>query len=230
MTRVRKRRVRVLKIENISQVEAIESGRAAQVDVTDNFWGYIIAPGKQVRARAELGEGLATIGSILFGTIAFAQWLLPGSSADPILIPFKLAITAVFFVGAGLLYSMAKRGLVSETQVDLHEREIRLVRRNRSDESLTLASCRFDDVERIEVKRTPGAFMMSSLLVRTKYDETPMVLITAPETAIEPLMDRIVSDVAPEPARKPRKRLRFSDMRSKVDNSNKATLFSSSGS
>lgn len=201
------------------------SGSSFDLELIENFWGYIVAPGRGMRVRADLGEGIATIGSLLFGTVAFAQWLMPGVNSHPDLIPFKIGITAVFFVIAGLLYSMAKRGLSSETQIDLHEREIRVVRRNRSEESITLTSCRFDDVDRLEIKRTPGAFMLSSLYVFTRYDDPPIQIATSSEIVLEPILDRIMNDISPQPERRKPSAKRFFAMPRKMRKAGSKSVF-----
>jgi len=175
-------------------------GSEEYFNVVDTFWGYIVGPPGQARRRASLGESLAMIGSLAFGGIAFSLWLLPGSTTDTALMPFKIGATAVFFVIAGLLYLMAKKGLSSEVQIDLHEREIRVVRRNCSDESVTLEAHSFDLVQDIAVKRSRRNLLWSALGVDVLGATGPIVLATAPERELTALFARLGEDLLAEPA------------------------------
>lgn len=170
-------------------------GQGDYFRVSDTFWGYIIGPGERARQRAGIGEILAVLGSLAFGGIAFAQWLLPASNTDPLVMPFKIGVTAVFFLISAMLYLMAKKGLTLETQIDLHEKEIRVVRRNRSDESVTLENYRFDQVTAIDSARSRGKFLLNQLNVGVAGSMSPVVLATAPESALAPVASRIRADL-----------------------------------
>lgn len=165
--------------------------------VTDTFWGYVIGPEQRARQRAGLGEMLAVAASLAFGGIAFAQWLLPGSNSDPILVPFKIGVTAVFFVLSGMLYLMAKKGLTSETQIDLHEHEVRIVRRNRGNESVTLETYSFAQVRDVQVRRPKRRLMLADLCLDLKGAAAPVVLASAPEAELEATAARLRADALP---------------------------------
>lgn len=117
--------------------------------IQSTFWGYVIDRGARARWWADKGEGIAALASLVFGAGAFLMWLMPGSTSAAEMLPFRLAVTAVFFAIAGMLYLVAKKGLSTETHVDMNVRVIRVVRRNRGDEAVIVDAVDFDAVENL---------------------------------------------------------------------------------
>ena len=171
--------------------------------VNDTFWGYVVGPSQSVRARARRAETMAVFGALFFCGIAFVPWVLPASqnSANAELLPFRIAVTAIFFAIGGLLYLMAKKGMTPETQVDLHEKEFRIVRRNRGQESVTLNAYSFDQVSDIVVARAPGNFMFANLCLQLNGGQISVVIATGPERLLADLKVKITSDMRPVEAR-----------------------------
>ncbi len=163
--------------------------------VLDTFWGYIIGPGGSVHARARRAETMAVFGALFFGGIAFVPWLVPASSNAAELMPFRIAVTAIFFCIAGLLYLMANKGMSPETQVDMHEREFRIVRRNRAQESVTLSAFDFDQVEGVFITRSTGAIMYANLCIKLRDSNMSVVLATAPERLLTGVKVRLDQDL-----------------------------------
>lgn len=172
-----------------------KTGSRDVIVVNDTFWGYIIGPGSRQRWRASQGEAVAVMVSLVFGGFAFSQWIAPGQVGGVDLLPFKLAGTAIFFLFAAMLYLMAKKGMSSETQIDLQEREIRIVRRNRADESMTLESYPFNMVVTAYIRRSKHKSMYCNLCIETVGRAVPVVLCTAPERQLEPVLERLRADV-----------------------------------
>ena len=179
----------------------IDFGGDTNPCVNETFWGYVIGPSDAARTRARRGETMAVFGALFFFGIAFLPWLLGTNSQNADLMPFRIAVTAVFFAIGGLMYLMAKKGMALETQVDLHEKEFRVVRRNRGQESVTLKSYGFDQIAEMQTSRAPGHFMLGNLVLRLSGGEAPVVIASGSEAALEHLKEKILVDMRPEAAR-----------------------------
>ncbi len=93
---------------------------------------------------------------------------------------------------------MAKKGLSSETQIDLHERTVRIVRRNHGDESVTLESVNFDNIESVFIKRAQGSILIFNLCILPRASRTPLVIAIGSRHELEDLRDRIFGDLRPQ--------------------------------
>ena len=180
-----------------------EAGSNDAILVEETFWGYVIGPGTAVRNRARRGEVIAASGALFFCGIAFIPWLAGGAAAlsNPDLMPFRIAITAIFFAIGGLMYLMAKKGMIPETQVDLHEKEIRVVRRNRGQESVTLRAVGFDEIADLTTARAPGSFLYGSLCLDLKDSKEALVIATGPDRLLDSLRTRVMNDIRPKSTR-----------------------------
>jgi len=185
-------------VEPISaKPEAGTSEPSESVRIDETFWGYVIGPGRGAVRRADKGEGLAAICSMIFMILAFALWLAPGAQGSPLLLTFKIATTVVFFFIAAKLYLMAKRGFLSEVQVDLNENELRVVRRNRGNESVTLESYPFRDIGKVYVEKASGAFMLHHLYAKPIRSSRPVLLATGPERVLEAMQLKLRNEIRP---------------------------------
>jgi hypothetical protein len=167
------------------------------VNIEETFWGYVVGPGQRAILRADKGEGLAAICSMVFLILAFALWLAPGVQTTPVVLSFKIAITVVFFVLAAKLYLMAKRGFLSEVQVDLNENELRVVRRNRGNESVTLESYKFREIGTVYVERASGAFMLHHLYVKPIRSNRPVLVASGPERVLAEMRQKLRGEIRP---------------------------------
>ncbi len=175
------------------------------VNVNETFWGYVISKGGLAPILAASGELAATVGCIVFGFAAYAHWLLPGSTFGAQLLPFKIASTIMFFVFAILLYLIAHRGLMSEVQIDVKQREVRLVRRNREGASVELDKFEFARVNSVYMKRTQPDAPSNQLFFEVMGRRAPIWVAMGTAREIESLMIRIREDVRTrKPANTPR--------------------------
>lgn len=176
---------------------AILLGARDFVTIKEAFWGYVVGQGEGAIFRARLAEALAAGLALFFGTAAFAIWLMPSVGHSALMLPFKLGITGIFFAFAGLLYLTARRGLMTETQIDTQEQTVRIVRRNRADVSMTLDQMRFTEVLELFLKRRPGAFMQTNLCARVAGQGQPVVIATGPERVMTALREKLTTDISP---------------------------------
>lgn len=174
-----------------------KSEPSESVNIEDTFWGYVIGPGKRATQRADKGEGLAAISSMVFLILAFALWLAPGVLTSPVVLTFKIAITVVFFIVAAKLYLMAKRGFLSEVQVDLNENELRVVRRNRGNESVTLESYKFREIGTVYVERAVGTFMLHHLYAKPIGSSRPVLVASGPERVLMEMRQKLRGEIRP---------------------------------
>lgn len=167
------------------------------VSISETFWGYIIRKGGRAPNRAASGEVIAMIGSILFGIAAYAQWLLPGTISNTEVFPFKIAGTIVFFVFAFLNYSIARKGLMYETQIDEKREIVRLARRNREGVSTAVGSFRFDEIERIYTARSKSDMVPDRLYIKPKSRGGAILVAMGPSEELEPLRERMIAGMRP---------------------------------
>lgn len=177
------------------EAESFEPSELVHIDET--FWGYVIGPGRRAVKRADKGEGLAAICSMVFMILAFALWLAPGAQSTPLLLTFKIGTTVVFFFIAAKLYLMAKRGFTSEVQIDLNENELRVVRRNRGNESVTLERYAFRDIGKVYVEKAAGAFMVHHLYVKPIRSSRPVLVATGPERVLDEMRLKLRNEIRP---------------------------------
>ena len=174
------------------------SRRVAAISISETFWGYIIRKGGSAAQRASLGEVIATLATMMFGVAAYCQWLLPGTIYSTEILPFKLAGTAVFFVLAFLNYTIARKGLMYETQIDQKNRVVRTARRNRQGISSVLAVHRFEDIGSVYIRRSHSSLIADQLYVNFDGRSRPMLVASGRKADLEPLLGRMIADLAPQ--------------------------------
>jgi hypothetical protein len=167
------------------------------IKISETFWGYIIRKGGRAPNRAASGEIIAMICCIFFGIAAYSQWLLPGTINNIEVFPFKIVGTIIFFVFAFLNYSIARKGLTHETQIDEKRKIVRLARRNRDGVSTTIGSFRFDEIERIFTARSKSHIVPDRLYIKSKANTRAILVAMGPSDEIEPLRERIIAGTRP---------------------------------
>ncbi|MFV2002726.1 MAG: hypothetical protein ACC619_07055, partial [Paracoccaceae bacterium] len=153
---------------NTSDSGLVLRGDEAQgaVQVSETNWGYIVSRGRAVQRRAALGEVVAVSACLMFGTFAYAPWLLPVAISEVMLLPYKISVTIMFFVFSALLYMMARRGLLAEVQVDTSRRVLRVARRNRANVATPTDTIDFGDVHSVVMKRSKTPMAMAQIVVK----------------------------------------------------------------
>ncbi|MGR3660458.1 MAG: hypothetical protein ACU0CA_04605 [Paracoccaceae bacterium] len=167
------------------------------ISISETFWGYIIRKGGRAANRAAAGEIVAMMASLMFGVAAYSQWLLPGTINNVEVFPFKIAGTIVFFVFAFLNYSIARKGLMYETQVDEKRQVIRMARRNRDGVSTLLGSFEFADIERIYTARSQSTFVPDRLYIKPTASKRAILIAMGPAGDLEPLRERMIAGMRP---------------------------------
>ena len=172
-------------------------GRESAVSVSETFWGYIVRKGGSAPRRAAVGEIIAMISTILFGFAAYSQWLLPNTIYDIEIFPYKIVGTILFFVLAFMNYSIARYGLLYETQVDEKRQEIRLARRNRDGVSTPTHYFQFKDVNRIYMVRSKSTFEPDRLLIEVGPKGKAIQVAMGNPGQLEKLRVRMTAEMRP---------------------------------
>ncbi len=178
--------------------DAASLGQSNAVTVTDTESGYIVRPGTTVLIRAAYGEMAASFTAVLLGMAAYGLWLLPTANDTEALLPFRLGGTVVFFVMAGMLYLIARRGLCCEVQIDLTRRVLRTARRNRHGRATPIRDIAIADVESVFLKRDKSGFLRSKLCVRIAGDRGLTEVAGGLEAELAPLLQRMTKDLRKE--------------------------------
>ena len=182
---------------NMEKPLVASEGRASAVGVSETFWGYIVRKGGSAPKRAAAGEIIATISTILFGFAAYSQWLLPNTIYDVEIFPLKMVGTILFFVFAFVNYSIARQGLLYETQIDEKRQEIRLARRNRDGVSTPMEIYDFKNVKRIYMVRSKSQYMANRLMIEVGPKNKAIQIAVGDASQLEPLRERMTSDMRP---------------------------------
>ncbi|MGR3292203.1 MAG: hypothetical protein ACU0C9_13555 [Paracoccaceae bacterium] len=180
------------------------SRKTSALSISETFWGYVVGKGGQAQRRAAIGELAAITGCLFFGAASFGQWLIPGSAYAGDIFAVKVSGTIMFFVFSAQLYLIARRGLISEVQVDLKRQCVRLVRRNREDATTVMASYDFAEINSVYVKRSKSDFVADQMYMRPSSKRSPILIATGPAAELEPLLDRIQRDFRGQMATAPR--------------------------
>lgn len=159
--------------------------------IGETYWGLIVRRGSAAQDRAALGEIAATLGCVFFGIMAYSNWLLPGRILETEVLPFKIAGTAVFFMFAGFLYLIARRGLHFEAQIDTKRRQFRIVRRNREGAASLVESYPFEEIERVYLVRSK-TFTPDRLYVQPRGRSWPIMLAAGRGNVLDPILERMI--------------------------------------
>jgi len=182
---------------------AAGADRRNAVCLSGTKWGYIIRPGENTLVRAAYGEMAASFVAVLLGMAAYGLWLIPGSSAAADLVPFKIAGTVIFFVMAGMLYLIARRGLCYEVHVDLKRRMLLTARRNRRGRATPVSAVPIAEVESIFLQRAKSSFLRSRLCARIKGESALIELAEGTDEELSPLLQRLTLDLSSQIVRTP---------------------------
>lgn len=170
------------------------------ISINETFWGFIVRKGGTAPRLAAFGEITAMLACILFGFAAYSQWLLPGIVNNVDMFLFKISGTIVCFVFAFLNYSIARKGLLYETQIDVKKQVVRLARRNRDGVSTLLGSFDFSDIGRIYMQRSKSSQAPNRLYIEPKSKSRALLVATGPARELEPLRERLISELRPAAA------------------------------
>ncbi len=170
---------------------------AGSAHISETAWGQIISQGAGARRRAEIGEVTAAFACLMFGTFAYAPWLLP-VAADGLFgamaLPAKIGATVLFSGFAFLNYRISRRGLGVELHVDSDQEMLRLVRRNRAGSLSYSAKIPFSAVESIYLKRSKSPRSTAHLQLRLAGPGMrPIQVLSAPARELEPILHQMIA-------------------------------------
>ena len=161
------------------------------VDISDTFWGYVIASSLADRRWAEVGQTVSWIAGMAFMIAAIGLWLLPGASVASDVVAMKFGLSTVLGGIASMLTWYASRGVRTEIQVDTKLGEIREIVRNSAGRTSLISKLRFDMIGGVFLDRTNADKGETALLLR--FLNTPKVMLVAvgPTEHLEQLRNRL---------------------------------------
>lgn len=171
--------------------------RNSAISISETFWGYIVRKGGAAPKRAAMGEIVAMMSTIFLGIVAYSQWLLPDEINEIFAVEYKIAGTILLFVFAFQNYTIARRGLLYETQVDEKRQELRQARRNRDGVSMQIASYPFREVSRIYAVRSKADFVPDRLYIEVGAKKKPILIAMGKGDELEHLRERLIQDIRP---------------------------------
>lgn len=180
----------------VALTPSAEGPRAAPI-LSETYWGYVIRPSMPVLERAAMVEMAATFCGILVVMAAYGQWLLPGTSFSPALMPMKLAFTLIFVALGATLIWIGRMGMVQELHVDRVKEELRLVQRNRCGEGRLVCQIAFAEISSVVLLRSRHPLMPSRLSIQLSGSHGQMDLLPADEATLLPIRDRLIADLSP---------------------------------
>ncbi len=170
---------------------------AGSARISETAWGLIISQGASARRRAEIGEVMAAFACLMFGTFAYAPWLLPVSAEGlfgAMALPAKIGATVLFSGFSFLNYRISRRGLGVELHVDSDQNMLRLVRRNRAGSLSYSARIPFSAVESIYLKRSKSPRSAAQLQLRLAGPGARQIqILSAPARELEPILQQIIA-------------------------------------
>ena len=165
------------------------------VQVSKTNWGYIIGKGGAARKRAAWGEMLAIAGCLMFGTFAYAPWVIPSDGASVSIVSYQISGTITFFVFGALFYLIARKGLSFEVQVDTAKRQLRTARRNRENSITYLEKFDFSQIRSVYMKRSKSPNPTGQLLLEPVGKSRPILVAAGPVRELEPVLQRLIADM-----------------------------------
>ncbi len=174
---------------------------AARIGKTN--WGYIIGGGPAAVRRAGYGEVAAVFACLMFGTFAYAPWILPAAFNDFLIMPYKIAATAMFFTFSIMNYRISHQGLAFEVQIDTLRGNLRTVRRNRGNAVTVLEKFAFDDIESVYMKRSKSPNAVARVFVQPVGRSRPLLVAKGPARDLEPVLRLLIGELRAEQPRAP---------------------------
>ena len=165
------------------------------VSVVHTDWGYIVSRGARARTMAGFGEVAAVAACLMFGTFAYAPWVLPVAINDVVVLPYKISATLMFFVFSILLYTMARRGLSFEVQIDTQRRMVRTARRNRAGVVTHIEDFAFADIKSVHMKRSKSPVAMAQIVLKPAGSSRTVLVASGPARDLEPVLRRMIADM-----------------------------------
>ncbi len=182
---------------NTSEIGLVlnDSDRRRAVTVDETSWGYIVSKGARARRVAGFGEVAAVAACLMFGTFAYAPWILPVSISNVAVLPYKISATIMFFVFSALLYIMSRRGLSFEVQIDTRRRIVRTARRNRANTVTQIEQFAFSDIKSVHMKRSKSPMAVGQIFLKPTAGNRAVLVATGPARDLEPVLSRMIADM-----------------------------------
>ncbi len=182
---------------NTSEIGLVlnDSDRSRAVSVDETSWGYIVSNGARARRIAGFGEVAAIAACLMFGTFAYAPWVLPVSISNVDVLPYKISATIMFFVFSALLYIMSRRGLSFEVQIDTRRRIVRTARRNRANTVTQIEQFAFSEINSVHMKRSKSPMAVGQIFLKPTGSNRAVLVATGPARDLEPVLRRMIADM-----------------------------------
>lgn len=131
----------------------------------------------------------------MFGTFAYAPWVLPVAINDVVVLPYKISATLMFFVFAALLYNMARRGLSFEVHIDTRRKLVRTARRNRAGVVTHIEKFAFAQIKSVNMKRSKSPVAVAQILLKPTGSRRTVLVASGPARDLEPVLRSMIADM-----------------------------------
>lgn len=176
-------------------------------EVEETYWGYIVRSNDKGSTGVVLMQGTSWFLGVGFLVAALGMWLAPGAVMADDLVGFRIGLTAIMAaIGAFLLW-FSSRGSLAEVQIDTARGEVREMVRNRAGKPSLLGRYGFDAIGGVHLERAGIQAGQRSdlqaghaeLVLRYRNTAQKLHVVSAPESLLVPLRDRMGHDLMVRP-------------------------------
>jgi hypothetical protein len=151
-----------------------DSARPYALD--EHYWGYLIRSLDPLPLWLVLAQVFSWVAGIVLAIAAFGLWAFPSAQED--LLAFRLALSVVLLGTAAFLLWFASRGARSEIQVDVRQREVREIVRNKAGRPTLIGRYPFEEIGGVFLDRSTarGQYRASHASLVLRYRNTAQML------------------------------------------------------
>lgn len=170
---------------------------ACPYEVDEHYWGYVIRPLEPVPVRVLVSQAVAWVAGIVLIVATLRLWVFTVAVGDLVMI--RLALSIVLLGLSACLLWYASRGMRSEIQVDMRQREVREVVRNRTGQPTLLGRYPFGTIGGVFLDRSGARNQArashASLVLRYRNTAQMLPVVHGRATDLIALRDRLGRDV-----------------------------------
>ncbi|ALI56076.1 hypothetical protein [Celeribacter marinus] len=150
-------------------------------------YGYRVTRARPMRLWLDGVEACVAVAGYAGVLMTAGLWILPGSVVTASVLGIKIGLSLSFGLTGLSLLQVAARGLHREVQVDRKRSQIRLVWRNRKDETRLANVIGFDEIGSLFLRRSAMSGGRTRLFVRITSLKTPVELCSGSEHEMQGL-------------------------------------------
>lgn len=181
-------------------VTSLRNANVPAIVLNETTEGYDVRNEVPIADRAILIERVSAIAGIALVAIALAL-ITSGKGQALQSLGASQTITGAILLTAGVAFVwIAARGMRHQVKFDLHKQLLHFSTRNHADGYRVLRTVEFDGIESVFIKHQSAPDAAGTLYARVGDGEDLIEVARGSDAELEALMDRIVSDLEPQPA------------------------------